>query len=162
MSIAAAAMILVSCSSSTTPTELVVNCGMFPTLAPGDRVEVGPPGRLQRGDIVFYVTPDGAATSPRPGRVVGLPGEQLRTAGGSVFIDGSVINESYLPPPGGATPASDVPATIVPDGDVFIFGDNRAASVDSRFFGPVSQMSIRSRLLRVPDHQNEPATCTNG
>ena len=89
-------------------------------------------------------------------RVIGLAGETVEyRADGRVLIDGRVLNEPYLPkgtettaggspnvPPGCRRPAGGKPGCTIPAGHVFVMGDNRFASKDSRFFGPIEQSAV--------------------
>ena len=107
----------------------------------GDLVlyEFDPPAR---GDVVVFAPP-GGADQPYIKRVIGLPGEEVTIAGGAVAIDGARLDEPYLADPegGGAvrTPCGQraVCRATVGEGQVFVLGDNRRDSVDSREFGPV-------------------------
>jgi len=85
-----------------------------------------------RGDIVILTDPTGGPI-PLIKRVVGLPGEQVTIADGRVYIDGVALNESYLAQ---ITPGEGR-SWIVPPLHVFVLGDNRGNSKDSRYFGPV-------------------------
>lgn len=93
----------------------------------------------QRGDIVVFDPPIGQSGKPYIKRVIGLPGEHLAIHDGSVYIDGERLEEPYL----GAT-ATSWPGRqpdyeiVVPEGHIFVLGDNRNNSTDSRSFGPVS------------------------
>lgn len=85
-------------------------------------------------------------------RVVGLPGETVEGRDGRVFVDGRALVEPYL---AAATVTSDFPATPVPSGRLFVMGDNRANSSDSRVFGPIPRSSVVGRtVVRVwpPSH----------
>jgi signal peptidase I len=86
----------------------------------------------QRGDIVVLPDPAGGPI-PLIKRVVGLPGERVTIADGRVFIDGIPLDESYLTQvtQGGGH------SWLVPPLHVFVLGDNRGNSRDSRYFGPV-------------------------
>ena len=78
-------------------------------------------------------------------RVIGLPGEHVRIAEGSVYIDGEKLEESYLPE-GLVTDMKNglVNDFTVPDGTYFLLGDNRPDSTDSRFFGCIPYEKIES------------------
>lgn len=80
-------------------------------------------------------------------RVIGLPGEHVQIQGGKVYINGNELEENYL--------QSDVTTTsleggfidvVVPDNTVFVMGDNRAQSTDSRRFGCVPVDRIESKV----------------
>jgi signal peptidase I len=91
--------------------------------------------RLQgphRGDVVVIEVP--GQPEPLIKRVVGLPGDQIAVRGGKVFIDDTVLDEPWTDRVGGP----DYPEMSVPQGQVFVLGDNRAHSNDSRSFGPVA------------------------
>ena len=85
----------------------------------------------RRGDIVVLDLPEQKEMLIK--RVMGLPGETVEVRGGEVYIDGEQINEPWTVNPGGSNYS---PQTIPPL-HVFVLGDNRGASNDSRNFGPV-------------------------
>ena len=86
----------------------------------------------RRGDIVVIDLP--GQTEMLIKRVVGLPGETIEVRGGQVYIEGELLDEPWTVNPGGGSYG---PQTIPPL-HVFIMGDNRGASNDSRSFGPVA------------------------
>jgi len=102
-----------------------------------------------RGDIVVFEPPeawvDGGPRTPFIKRVIGLPGETVEIRDGAVFIDDVEITEAYaydLQP----TTASDEPARlVVPEGQLFVMGDHRTASADSRAFGPIERSTVIGR-----------------
>ncbi|MCB9078690.1 MAG: signal peptidase I [Anaerolineaceae bacterium] len=93
----------------------------------------------QRGDIVVIHID----SSPLPliKRVVGLPGEEIKIRDNHVFIDGQVLNEPYLD---NIVQDNYGPIKITP-AHIFVLGDNRGVSHDSRFFGPVQIDNILGR-----------------
>jgi signal peptidase I len=86
----------------------------------------------RRGDIVVIDLPE--QTDMLIKRVMGLPGETIEVRDGKVYIEGEQLDESWTVKPGGANYG---PQTIPPL-HVFVMGDNRGASNDSRNFGPVA------------------------
>ncbi|MBN1399488.1 MAG: signal peptidase I [Anaerolineae bacterium] len=86
----------------------------------------------KRGDIVVLRRPN-RATEPLIKRVVGLPGETVSIHEGRVYIDGEALDEEYLNQETWGT----MPPRLVPEEHVFVLGDNRKASNDSRSFGMV-------------------------
>lgn len=95
----------------------------------------------QRGDIVVIRRPDARFDHPLIKRVIGLPGEVVEIHDGLVFIDGEPLEEPYLD---GPTPGYYGP-TLVPEGHIFVLGDNRDSSNDSRAFGVVALEDVMGR-----------------
>lgn len=91
----------------------------------------------RRGDIVVIKVAN-RQSDPLIKRVVGLPGETIEIRDGHVYINGQVLNEPYLEQ---LTYGNTGPHVIVP-GYIFVMGDNRGASNDSRSFGEVQISSI--------------------
>ena len=94
----------------------------------------------QRGDVVVIDVPE-SSDIPLIKRIVGLPGERVEVRDGIVYIDGEALHEPYLTEGAHGTMA----AQIVPALHVFVMGDNRDASNDSRYFGPVPMEQIVGR-----------------
>ncbi len=92
----------------------------------------------RRGEIVVLRRrqPD-----PLIKRVVGLPGEMVAIENGRVYIDGQPLDEPYL----NEMTRGVLSPQIVPEGHVFVLGDNRDSSNDSRAFGMVSVEDIVGR-----------------
>jgi signal peptidase I len=86
----------------------------------------------RRGDIVVIDLPE-AGPDLLIKRVIGLPGETISSKNGQVFINGEPLEEPYVFDPGGR----DIAEKIIPPLHVFVMGDNRRFSNDSRNFGPV-------------------------
>lgn len=90
----------------------------------------------ERGDIIVFEPPT-VSDKPFIKRVIGLPGETITIENGFVYIDGVQLEESYIE--GGITECnrSRCDPITVPEGSVYVLGDNRRHSSDSRIFGTV-------------------------
>jgi signal peptidase I len=114
---------------------LVRGYSMEPTLHQEERLLVEKVSyrfhQPQRGDIVVLKV----AQEPIPlvKRVIGLPGETVEIRQGKVYVNGQHLDEPYLR----QTPYGNMPARPVPAGSIFVLGDNRNNSNDSRYFGVV-------------------------
>jgi signal peptidase I len=153
---------------------------MEPTLREGDRVLVnkvsyrfGDPGRQ---DVIVFVNPTGEA-APDHGiiggflhwlgegigvaqpenedyikRVIGLPGERLEIKDETVLIDGKPLAEPYLTAEA-KTCNRDFGPITVPEGELFVMGDNRCNSADSRYglgFVPIDKVVGRAFVIIWP------------
>jgi len=116
---------------------------MEPTLIQGDRVLVNKiPFYFhdpRRGDIIVFNPP---TTSDKPyiKRVLATAGDHVAIHDGSVWINGKELAEPYIKK--GITTCQSVCTWDVPDGDIFVLGDNRTNSSDSRVFGVVKVSSV--------------------
>jgi len=135
---------------------------MYPTLKVGDRVLVNKLSYrlhdVNRGDVVVFERPASEEASTIPDlikRVIGLPGDSVTFRNGHVFINGEQLAEPYLPA-GVTTTADSAPnrctleaPCLVPPGEVWVMGDNRNDSKDSRYFGPIEQRTIVGRAFVI-------------
>jgi signal peptidase I len=93
----------------------------------------------QRGDVVvFRVDPNADLLIKR---VIGLPGDRVEIRAGQVIINGEPLNEPYLTRP----TYGDYGPVDVPPLHIFVLGDNRGFSNDSRAFGPLPLNSVIGR-----------------
>jgi signal peptidase I len=139
----------------------IPSVSMEPTLAPGDRILVcricTAMSGVERGQVIVFSDPD-PGTAPGRGivggvvhwlgegigvaspededfvkRVVGLPGDLIELHAGQLFVNGAPVEEPYLDPD---VDTSEFDGMTVPDGMLFVLGDNRMESGDSRFPPP--------------------------
>jgi signal peptidase I len=108
-------------------------------------------GGPQRGDVIVFEPPN------RPGedyvkRIIGLPGETVEIKQGQVFINGQPLAEPFQPMPGTYTMPNPV---VVPEGQLFVLGDNRNNSNDSHNWGtlPVEKVVGRAWLSYWPPNE---------
>lgn len=152
----------------------IPSASMEPQLHVNDRVVVSklayhlhPP---RRGDIVVFAAPPGEqrahSSSANPigrtfqaigrtlgvseskteliKRVIGLPGDTVQGRDGHVYIGGLLLTEPYLPP---SAVTDDFGPVTVPAGELWVMGDNRTNSSDSRVFGPIPVSTVVGRAV---------------
>ena len=114
-----------------------------------------------RGDVVVFdrVTGDGNTVQHDDliKRIIGLAGEEVAIRSCDVFINGSKLDEPWLPAAmrdqtlaaADRCGTPEVPPVVVGEGQVFLIGDNRPMSFDSRMFGPVDVDLIVGRAVVV-------------
>lgn len=140
---------------------------MEPTLQVGDRIVVDKLSYhlhgVDRGNIIVFSTPPNENCAGPPvadlvKRVIALPGDTISLSGGFVLINGRLLAEPWLPasqrgrtyPGPSPEPYSLHHPFKVPKGDVYVMGDNRTLSCDSRYWGPIAQSTIVGKVdLRI-------------
>ena len=133
---------------------VVDGSSMDSTLASGDRVFVNKLSyRLhdpRRGDVVVLHQINGASERDLIKRVIALPGETIEMEDCEVRIDGRVLVEPYIDQTVvSATCGGDFDPVTVPDEHVFVMGDNRSGSQDSRSLGPIAEDDLVGRAFVV-------------
>lgn len=132
---------------------------METTLVANDRVLVNRLsytwGEVGRGDVVVFarLPSDPGQTRDLIKRVIGLPGDEVEGRNNSVYINGLRLNEPYLAPEN--MTFGDFGPLDVPDGELFVMGDNRDNSIDSRRFGTIDISRAAGRAFVTfwpPDH----------
>jgi signal peptidase I len=161
----------------------IPSASMEPTLEIGDRVFVNKLaydiGDLSRGDVIVFANPhpeqlpDRSAVSAflhwlgegigfaQPAdedfikRVIGLPGETIEIRDNVVYIDGEPLEEPYLTDAARQS-NGDFPETRIPAGNLFMMGDNRGNSADSRYglgLVPIDKVIGRAFIVIWPPSQ---------
>lgn len=101
----------------------------------------------RRGDLIAFFPPDGGG-KPYVMRVLAESGEHIAIIGGAVVISGKPVQEAYLSQELVTAPyALSLETQIVPEGHVFVLGDNRDDSRDSRFFGPLPRTRVIGKVV---------------
>ncbi len=121
---------------------------MVPTLRVGDRVLVNKFiyrfAEPARGDVVVFESVEGG-NEDLIKRVVGVPGDEISVRGGKLLVNGEPQREPYVnkkyPDRSFSAP------TTVQENHVFVMGDNRANSRDSRYFGTVPEKKIEGEAF---------------
>jgi len=126
---------------------------MLPTLQVGDRLVVDKLSYLfhapNRGDVVVFNPPDVPELNEVSKdnafikRVIALPGQQVRVHQGRVYIDNQPLTEDYLAEP----IRYELPSFVVPEGEIFVLGDNRNYSNDSHVWGFLPRVNIIGRAF---------------
>jgi signal peptidase I len=143
---------------------------MVPTLGVYDRILVQKAfftwHDVRQGDIVVFRHPpldhcsDSQQGDDLVKRVIALPGQTIYSSGNSIYVNGRLLAEPYLPhndPLGPPIPdASRQHPYRVPPGEFYLLGDNRAISCDSRYWGPIKGSSIIGHVVLVWWHDGHP------
>jgi signal peptidase I len=136
---------------------------MEPTLNINDRILVNKLSydfhSVHTGDVVVFTTPKdehcaGAPVKDLVKRVIGLPGQTISLSDGQVYINTKLLAQPWLPavvrhqtaPGPGGQPYSLAQPFHIPAHDVFVMGDNRTASCDSRYWGPINESTIVGKV----------------
>jgi signal peptidase I len=135
----------------------IPSASMVPTLSVGDRVLVQKAffswHDVHEGDIVVFSEPPldhcGGEAGDLVKRVIALPGQTIYSSGNSIYVNGRLLAEPYLPAddPLGPPIASSQHPYRVPAGEFYMLGDNRSDSCDSRYWGPIEGSTIVGKVV---------------
>ena len=145
----------------------IPSASMVPTLGVYDRVLVQKAffswRDVREGEIVVFSHPPlDNCPGPEEGdlvkRVIALPGQTIYSSGNSIYVNGRLLAEPYLPQydPLGPPIASSRHPYRVPPGEFYVLGDNRADSCDSRYWGPLKGSSIIGKVVLTFWHEGHP------
>ena len=123
---------------------------MVPTLEVHDRVLVNKLSyrmhEVNRGDVVVFERPpnDAGAIRDLIKRVVAVEGDTIETRGDTLYVNDEPVREPYVKT---SSIGAAVARRTIPTNQVFVMGDNRANSSDSRVFGPIPEDTIVGRAF---------------
>ena len=119
---------------------------MEPTLHHGERVVIdkisGAFTDLEFGDVVIFSSPKNSSRNLVK-RVIGVPGDRIVLRGDTVYRNGVELDETYAL----RSLYHEDDEFTVPEGEIFVLGDNRPQSKDSRHFGTIDAESVRGRVV---------------
>jgi signal peptidase I len=143
---------------------------MKPTLLIGDHILVSkfnygirlplirstliPVGTPKRGDIVVFIYPEDRSKDFIK-RLIGLPGDKIEIRDKKILLNGLPwsdahgVNVDNLIIPGSVQPRDNFGPVTVPEGSLFVMGDNRDESYDSRFWGVVPMKDVLGKALII-------------
>ena len=111
-------------------------------------------GTPQRGDVIVFIFPEDRSKDFIK-RVIGVAGDTVEVRGKKVYVNGKQIEDSHAhfegddPQLAGLTGRDDYGPKTVPENHIFVMGDNRDRSYDSRFWGYVSLDDIRGKAILI-------------
>jgi signal peptidase I len=143
---------------------------MKPTLLVGDHILVSkfnygvklpfirstliPVGTPKRGDILVFIYPEDRSKDFIK-RVIGIPGDTIEIRDKKIFLSGKPMTDTHgvhsdsLIIPGAVQPRDNFGPVKVPEGSLFVMGDNRDESYDSRFWGFVDMKDVLGKALII-------------
>jgi signal peptidase I len=143
---------------------------MKPTLQIGDHILVSkfnygvkipflrstliPLGTPKRGDILVFIYPEDRSKDFIK-RLIGLPGDTIEIRNKKIFLNGLPLNDTHgvyvdnLIIPGSVQPRDNFGPVTVPEDSIFVMGDNRDESYDSRFWGFVKMKDVLGKALII-------------
>lgn len=124
---------------------IVSGDSMYPTLHHNDKLILWKLGSLEAGDIVVFDSHN-PNNDKYVKRVIGVAGDHIEIVNSVVSVNGIVLDESYVNP---AEPLNDRGTIdlIVPEDEIYVLGDNRNHSNDSRSFGTVDLDDVNGKVI---------------
>lgn len=129
-------------------TAKVDGMSMYPTLTDKDKLVIDKYSAITKdynyGDIIIF-HPYTGNNVLYVKRIIGLPNDKITINDGKVFVNDKELSEKYLP--SDIETYSDITSFTVPDNEVFVLGDNRPNSYDSRYLGSIPIDRIKAKML---------------
>lgn len=133
---------------------LLVNKFLYGTKIPFTDIKVLPIREPERGDVIVFIYPVDPSKDFIK-RVIGLPGDEVEIINKKVYVNGKNIEDPHahfaedLILPGGSEPRDNFGPVTVPSDSLFVMGDNRDRSYDSRFWGFVKKSEIKGKAFII-------------
>lgn len=133
---------------------ILVNKFVYGFPIPFTDIRFGPSRTPERGDVIVFVFPEDRAKDFVK-RVVAIGGDTIEIRDKMVFLNGKELDEPYVEHKDSRvlsidrTPRDNLPQVTVPEGRLFVMGDNRDFSYDSRFWGFLPLKDVKSQPLFV-------------
>jgi signal peptidase I len=129
----------------------IPSSSMLPTLVPNDHIYVSASGynseTIQRNDVLVFFYPDGSRT-PYIKRLIALAGDRVRIENFIVYVNGKPLPQLYINTTRLRKSSSRyMPEIQIPKGHLFLLGDNRDNSWDSRFFGVLPEKNVIGKAV---------------
>jgi len=130
----------------------VEGTSMMPSLVDQERIFINKfiyrfsLANITRGDLVVFWFP-GDPTKSYIKRVIGVPGDKVEVADGTVIVNGHSLQEAYVPAE--YRDHVSMPEHVVPPDQYFVLGDHRSSSNDSRTWGWVPRSDIYGKAVFV-------------
>lgn len=148
MILAVALLIVIPLKTFALDNRIVPTGSMLPTIYPGDRLFVDTLTyrfrEMERGEIVVFEAPaELGLEDDFIKRLIGLPGDTIEIKNGQLIINDIIQEEPYI--------QEDIEYTLekiqVPEGKIFVLGDNRNVSYDSHFWGFLDISNVKGKAL---------------
>ncbi len=101
---------------------------------------------LKRGEIIVFDSKN-ENHDKYVKRIIGVAGDKVEFKNGHVYLNDNLLNEDYLDTDAVTEPISNTTEYVVPEGYVFVLGDNRGNSTDSRMLGPINIKDIKGHVV---------------
>ena len=129
-------------------TRIVPTTSMVPTIQPGDRLFVEKitlrVKGLERGEVIVFEPPaQSGLQDDLIKRLIALPGDTVETKAGKLYVNDAAQDEPYLAEPIQYTR----PKVTVPEGKIYVMGDNRNRSYDSHEWGMANIEDVKGKAL---------------
>ena len=133
---------------------LLVNKFLYGTKIPFTDIKVFPIREPERGDVVVFIYPVDPSKDFIK-RVIGLPGDKVEIINKKVYVNGNAIEDIHahfaeeMILPKGSEPRDNLGPITIPSDSLFVMGDNRDRSYDSRFWGFVKKNEIKGKAFII-------------